>query len=108
MRTAAITVLVLGMIGAAHAEEYPNRQPSYYRTVFIESATRACLRDEGRSDKLIMIYCECKATQLATFMTQADLDEIMQGGVHVTPRYWELARNAEAVCLKVVTGGNSQ
>jgi hypothetical protein len=40
----------------------------------------------------------------AAFLTQKDLDEMMAGGLHVTPRYWELADKAERQCYKVVTG----
>ncbi|MGC0389353.1 hypothetical protein [Bradyrhizobium sp. USDA 241] len=90
--------------GDALAEEYPYREPSYYRTVFIDSAVRKCLRDEGSTSEVMHVYCECKATGVATFITQRDLDEMMAGGLHVTPRYLELADKAERQCYKIMTG----
>jgi hypothetical protein len=33
-----------------------------------------------------------------------DLDEMVAGGLHVTPRYRELAEEGERLCFKVMTG----
>jgi hypothetical protein len=105
MKYLALCISALAVtVGIAHAEEYPYRNPSYYRTVFIDSAVRKCLRDEGGTSEIMNAYCDCKATSLAAFITQRDLDEIMAGGLHVTPRYLELADKAERQCYKVVTG----
>jgi len=92
------------MLCAAHAEEYPYRNPSYYRTVFMESAVKKCLRDEGSTSEIIHLYCECKATEVAAFLTQKDLDEMMAGGIHVTQSYWNLSDKAERQCYKGITG----
>ena len=105
MKYLALCISALAVtVGTAHAEEYPYRNPSYYRTVFIDSAVRKCLRDEGGTSEITHVYCECKATGVATLITQRDLDEMMAGGLHVTPRYLEMANWAERQCYKVVTG----
>src|SRR5947209_6473531 len=89
----------------ANAEEYPYRYPSYYRTVFMEAATRACVRDEeGNPTKMVLVFCECKVAGVAAFLTSKDLDEVRRGGIHVTPRYRALADQFEAECLKIVNG----
>jgi hypothetical protein len=105
MKYLALCISALAItVGTALAEEYPYRNLSYYRTVFIDSAVRKCLRDEGSTSEIMHVYCECRATGVAAFITQGDLNEMMAGGLHVTPRYLELANWAERQCYKVVTG----
>jgi hypothetical protein len=100
-----LAVMMFGPVGPAGAQEFPYRQPSYYRTVFMEAAAKACMRDAAlRPSNIDVELCDCKAGMIATFMTAKDLEEIAQGGVHVTPRYEELAQMAHANCLKAFTG----
>jgi hypothetical protein len=100
-----LAVLGTSALNVAKAEEYPYRYPSYYRTVFIEAATKACVRDEGDNPtKTVLTFCECKVAGVAAFLTAKDLAEMLEGGVHVTPRYQALADQFESECQKVVTG----
>ncbi len=109
--TILISTLALGVgSAAAKAEQYPYREPSPYRAAFLESATKACIRDglphvkTDGSKVTVSRFCDCKAAVVATFLTSKDIEEIAQGGAHVTPRYEALAQTAETSCLKAFTG----
>jgi|SRR5258708_23716305 hypothetical protein len=106
MRTFLLSAVVLGaVVSVAEAEEYPLRYPSYYRTVFMESANKACVRDEGDTGtKTALVFCECKVVGVAAFLTAKDLEEASQGGIHVTPRYQAIADKFDAMCRKLVRG----
>jgi hypothetical protein len=59
---------------------------------FIETATKACIRDAllrlnaDDSKETVSRFCDCKVAVVATFLTSKDLEEIAEGGVHVTRR----------------------
>ncbi len=100
-------------VGVARAEtpEFPYRKAGPYRTAFVEAATKKCIPDsrnnhqnDGLSDDLIFQLCTCTAETIATNMTAKDIQEINQGGAHVTPRYRELLDQAQTACEKVFTG----
>jgi hypothetical protein len=96
-------------VGVARAEtpEFPYRTPGPYRTAFVETATKKCIRDgqnDGVPEDVLLRLCDCKSTVVATFITAKDLQEMAQGGMHVTPRYRELAETAQTACEKAFTG----
>jgi hypothetical protein len=100
-----------GGVVRAETPEFPYRTAGPYRTAFVDSASRACIRDsrnnhqnDSLSDDRIFQLCTCTAETIATNMTAKDLQEIAQGGLHVTPRYRELEDQAQTACEKVFTG----
>jgi hypothetical protein len=109
MKTTVLTstlALAVGVVTAG-AEQFPYREPGPLRTVFVEAATKACIRDNEDPSipkKAVSLFCECKVAVVATNMTAKDMQEIARGGIHVTPRYYELAQTAETACEKAITG----
>jgi len=96
-----------GGVVRAETPEFPYRTAGPYRTAFVEAATKACIRDNenaGVPKDAVFRFCDCKAAVVATFMTAKDVQEMAQGGMHVTPRYRELAQTAETSCEKAFTG----
>src|SRR3984957_3497095 len=96
---------------SADAQQFPYREPGPYRTAFVESSTKTCIR--GNVDSLqnaavsidvITRFCECRATVMATLLTTQVVEEAAQGGMHMTPRFRVLEETAEASCLKMLTG----
>ena len=96
----------------AETPEFPYRTTGPYRTAFVEAATKTCIRDgqndgvpkDGVPKDVLLRLCDCQAGVVATFMTAKDRQEIAQGGIHVTPRYRELAETAQTACEKAFTG----
>jgi hypothetical protein len=93
--TVLISTLALGVgSAAAAAQQFPYREPGPYRTAFIETATKACIREAlllrlnaDDSKETVSRFCDCKVAVVATFLTSKDLEEIAEGGVHVTRLY---------------------
>ena len=105
MRTFLLSAVALGcVLSVAEAEEYPLREPSSHRTVFVESAQKACVRDAGNTGKKTTWFCECKVAGVAALLTAKDLEEMLQCGMHVTPRYQAIADQFDTDCEKLVRG----
>jgi hypothetical protein len=97
---------------SAQAQQFPYREPGSYRTAFVESVTKACIRanlelpsNAGVPKETLSWFCDCKAALLATFITAQDVKEAAQGGMHATARTNELDQKAETNCLNALTGG---
>lgn len=110
--TVLISTLTLAMGDVpAQAQQFPYRDAGPYRTAFVESVTKACIRanldyaeNAGVPKETVSSFCNCKAALLATFITAQDVKELAQGGMHATPRTDELDQKAATTCLKVLTG----
>jgi hypothetical protein len=103
--------LTVGVV-SAQAQQFPYREPGPYRTAFVESVTKACVRanlehpsNDGVPKETLLWFCDCKAALLATFITAQDVKEAAQGGMHATARTDELDQKAETNCLSALTGG---
>jgi hypothetical protein len=77
--TVLISTLALGVGSAtAAARQFPYREPGPYRTAFIETATKACIRDAllrlnaDDSKETVSRFCDCKVAVVATFLTSKD------------------------------------
>jgi hypothetical protein len=111
-KTVLTSALALAVaVVSAEAQQFPYRQPGPYRTAFVETATKACIRANleypANADvpkDAILKFCDCKATVMATFATAKDVEEAAQGGMHPTPRTAALEQTAETACLKAFTG----
>jgi hypothetical protein len=112
--------LAMGVIGV-HAQQFPYREPGPYRTAFVESVSRACVRanleyqanvgipkeaNVGIPKEKVFWFCDCKAITLATFITAQDVKDADEGGMHATARTDALEQKAEAGCLNVLTGNH--
>jgi hypothetical protein len=96
------SALAFGLAVSGKAEQFPFREPGPYRNAFVETATKACLRDALtylNADKAAR-FCDCKVAFVATFVTSKDYDEFTQGG-GVSQHYQELADKGEAYCLSL-------
>lgn len=107
---AATTVLIAlapGMIVSTQARQFPYREASPYRTAFVESATKACVRSNLQEPDNVSVpkaaierFCDCKVAVIATFVTAKDLEEASRGGMQATPRTRALEQQAEEACVK--------
>src|SRR5260370_13295327 len=95
--TIVLTLALALGLADAEAQQFPYREPGPHRTAFVETATKACLRDAVtylNADKAARV-CDCKVVFVATFVTSKDVDEFTQGG-GVSQHYQELADKGEA------------
>ena len=118
MRTAAITVLVLGMIGPgpggarpAHTEEYLYRKAGPDRTTFQAVAERmrfaSVVQNGAASDQTTDRICACVGVWMADNMTMTiarGMYEQGSGSVHPTTASQALRDDALAKCQWIVTG----
>jgi hypothetical protein len=92
-------------IGTARAVDgYPDREIGHDRSVFVDASIRRCKAGFAVETEKVLGYCECSAAALADNVTMTMLQEMVAGGLHMTPAYEELIKKSGSLCFKLITG----